>query len=103
MGISLAILFIEFVDYTNLPLFERLIREANYKDIADPIGKDVLGYMIRKNPKFVFMTLDKWIVDENIWIRRATILSQFKLKKESISKKVIEYCKILLDDQNKYV
>jgi len=57
----------------DVPLVEQLIREARTWALVDPLSTDVMGTLIGRFE--LGETLDRWAADDDLWIRRASMLS----------------------------
>ena len=60
-----------------------MIREGAWWDIVDDVASNLIGEILRKNPKKMWKVLDSWNKDKHLWIRRASIICQLKLKQET--------------------
>lgn len=68
----------------DLPLLERLVREANTWAFVDGLAGDVLGQLLLRHPATA-SRLDRWAKDSNFWVRRSALLAQIKPLKEGAS------------------
>lgn len=64
----------EVLTADDLPLVERLLREARTWALVDVLAPDVVGPMLRADPA-IGATLDRWAGDDDRWLRRASILA----------------------------
>ncbi len=60
---------------------KKLIITKSWWDTTDAIDK-VVGYLVKKYPELEEEML-KWSIDENIWIRRVSIIYQLGFKKNT--------------------
>ena len=58
----------------DLPLLERLLRDCGTWALLDPLSADVVGSLAERED--LGAALDAWVVDEDVWLRRAALLSQ---------------------------
>lgn len=58
-------------------LVERLIRESKTWALVDPLAVNVAGSMVERFEE-LGATLDEWAIDEDFWIRRASMLALLK-------------------------
>jgi len=58
----------------DLPVAERLIRDSLTWAYVDALAVRIVGGLLVRDPSLA-TTLDKWITDENFWIRRTAILA----------------------------
>ena len=59
----------------DLPLLERLLREARTWALVDVIAPNVVGPMFERDPAGIGPTLDRWNADDDFWLRRASVLA----------------------------
>lgn len=58
----------------DLPLLERLIREARTWALVDGLAASVTGPLVERCPKLT-RELDRWAVDPDFWVRRSALLA----------------------------
>ena len=92
MAISFARRYEKFITISALPLYERMIREGAWWDYVDDISANLVGFVYKKERIQVKPLMDKWIVDEHLWIRRSAILCQLRHKEKTNSEQLFDYC-----------
>lgn len=60
-----------------------LITDKSWWDTVDLIAGNCLGKIIEQHPKILQNELKQWITDENMWIRRSSIICQLKFKEKT--------------------
>ncbi len=60
-----------------------LITNKSWWDTVDLIAGNCLGKIITQHPKILQNELKQWITDENLWIRRSSIICQLKFKERT--------------------
>ena len=63
------------LDITDMPLIEKLMREAGGWALLDSLVIPFMPEIIKKD-KTAFDYLKKWIKDSNFWVRRSALLAQ---------------------------
>jgi 3-methyladenine DNA glycosylase AlkD len=58
----------------DLPLLERLLREARTWALVDPLAIEVVGPLLESHPD-ARTVLDAWAVDADFWLRRSVLLT----------------------------
>ena len=58
----------------DLPLLERMLRECGTWALLDPLAADVVGHVAERHDAEA--VLDRWASDDDVWLRRAALLSQ---------------------------
>ena len=66
------------VTAADLPLLERMLRESGTWALVDSLAGDVVGRLVLRDPDEATLTgtLERWVVDDDFWIRRSALLSQ---------------------------
>lgn len=62
----------------DLPLLERLLREARTWALVDPLAVNVVGALLDRLPAAVGARLDAWSDDSDLWVRRASLLAYLR-------------------------
>ena len=75
-----------------MSLAETMIRSHSWWDTVDMIASNIVGPLLLKYPSLL-ETMDAWINDENMWIRRSALLFQLKYKDKTNHLLLFEYCK----------
>ena len=91
-AIEYATFFDKYVTYKSLALYERLVREGQWWDFVDPIAIALVGIALKKDRAKVEPKMNKWIHDDDMWIRRTAILSQNRHKAETNEQMLFDYC-----------
>jgi len=68
-----------FISEKNLDVYLKVIRIARWWDIVDPFAANLVGKALLES-KYKHMFANKWIVDEDMWVRRTALLFQLKYK-----------------------
>ncbi|QGG96982.1 DNA alkylation repair protein [Actinomarinicola tropica] len=58
----------------DLPLLEELVREARTWALVDVLAASVVGPIVEHDPAAAGV-LDRWVTDEDVWVRRAALLA----------------------------
>ena len=66
-----------------LPLYEEMIVTGAWWDLVDPIAAHRLRYLLSRFPKQMNTILPQWSRCDDIWKRRAAILSQLRCKEKT--------------------
>lgn len=75
-----------------LPLYERMIREGRWWDTVDAIAAHLLGRLLLERRREVKPTMERWIRDEDLWIRRAALLAHLKHKAATDEAQLFDHC-----------
>lgn len=86
----------------SIPLYERLIREGQWWDFVDEAAGYV-GMVLDEYPDEVWPTIDAWIEDEDMWIRRTAMLAQRKRKASTEPDRLFRYALRLADEDEFFI
>jgi len=103
IAIRLAGRFKPFITPDALPLYERLIRQGAWWDFTDEIATQLVGTVLKTSPDQTWPTLDRWLLDPDLWIRRAALLSQNRLKSHTNPQKLFAYCLHLASENEFFI
>lgn len=62
----------------DLPLLERMARESRTWALLDYLAVDLLGTIVESDPGSLRTEMDRWSVDGDFWIRRASLLAELR-------------------------
>lgn len=62
----------------DLPMVERLVREARTWALVDYLAVDVLGRLVISEPEPMTDAMDRWAADPDFWIRRSSLLCELR-------------------------
>ena len=75
----------------SLGVCQELITAKSWWDTVDALAGSVAGRIVLANPEAVG-TMDRWIDDEYMWLRRTAILHQLKWKERTDRERLFRYC-----------
>ncbi len=81
-GYSFAQRFKKFITKENVDLYLDLVRLTQWWDLVDGIATNLVGSALR-NSDILLNYLNKWIDDDDMWIRRTAILTQLNYKEDT--------------------
>ncbi len=64
----------------DIQFIEKLIVTNSWWDTVDYIAANIVGWMVREYPQLKESKITEWMVDENMWLRRASIIYQLKYR-----------------------
>jgi 3-methyladenine DNA glycosylase AlkD len=88
-----------FVGIESIPLYESLIREGAWWDLVDEIAIRLSGRAQLKERTEVKSVMEKWIKDENLWVRRAALISQVGHKQKTDTKQLFKHCLLVAHER----
>jgi 3-methyladenine DNA glycosylase AlkD len=66
------------VSLADLPLLERLVRQSRTWALVDYLAVDVLGGLVERDASAAAGALDRWSIDPDFWVRRASLLAELR-------------------------
>jgi 3-methyladenine DNA glycosylase AlkD len=66
-----------------IPLYRRLIVTGGWWDTVDEIAGDLIGPILMAHPIEVRPIVLGWVTDENLWVRRTSIIAQLGAKQRT--------------------
>ncbi len=103
IAISIARKFRLYHTLESLNTFEMMIRTGEWWDYVDAISANLIGSLLSKYSDEMKTVLNGWIADENIWIRRAAILSQLRQKDRTDSKLLFSFCRKRMHEESFWI
>ena len=93
LAIQLAQSFPRLIGIGSIDLYERLIREGAWWDLVDDVAIRLVGRVWLENRDEVAARMDRWIEDDDLWIRRAAIIAQIRHKASTDHRRLFSYCR----------
>ncbi|GGE96311.1 DNA alkylation repair protein [Mycetocola zhadangensis] len=73
---------VPLLDNSDLTRIEGFLREGRVRSLVDPLAIDVVGPLIERLDEVgrnrAFVALDRWLGENNVWLRRAAILAPLR-------------------------
>jgi 3-methyladenine DNA glycosylase AlkD len=87
----------------DITFIEELITTKSWWDSVDLIASHLVGEICKMYPELVYEHILKWSIDENMWLRRTSILYQLKYK-ENLDTEILEkVIKVNINDENFFI
>lgn len=103
LAISLARAGKSFITPASMSLYEQMIREGAWWDFVDEIAAHLVGKVLLDHRKATRPVLDRWIDDDEMWIRRTAILSQLTHKYQTDERQLFDYCRSRMDETEFFI
>lgn len=81
-----------FVTSKSIRLYEKLIREGAWWDFVDTVAIHLVGHALLEERAAVRPIMDRWIEDDDLWIRRSALISQIGHKARTDARRLFGYC-----------
>ncbi len=103
IAIAVAQMYPDFIRPESIPLYERLIREGAWWDFVDEIASKLVGALPLGDPEAVWPIIDRWIEDEDLWIRRTALICQLGHKERTDHVRLFRYCRARAGDKDFFI
>lgn len=103
LALDLARMHKKYVSPSAMNLYESMIRTGAWWDFVDDIACNLVGRVLLENRKDTKKIMDRWIKDDDMWIRRAAILSQLKHKQDTDHRALFRYCRTCMDESEFFI
>lgn len=103
VAIAYARTFDEWVDASSLPLYQRLVVEGAWWDFVDEIAIKLVGRALHKERQQTEPQVRAWIIDEDMWLRRTSILSQIGHKADTDTALLADACTANLESSEFFI
>jgi len=67
----------ELPESADLPLMERMLRQAKTWALVDGLAVGTVGTLLERDPE-IAVELERWATDEDFWIRRSALLARLR-------------------------
>jgi 3-methyladenine DNA glycosylase AlkD len=95
--------FPEYVDAESINLYADLIREGSWWDFVDDIAINLVGHAYRRDRRIIKKTIDKWTRDDDMWIRRTTLICHNHHKSETDQDQLFKTCLLLCSEKEFFI
>ena len=91
-AITFARRYEQFITPASMPLYERMVREGAWWDFVDEIAVNLVGRVYANFRTQTRPTIERWIDDDDMWIRRTALLSHLKHKQQTDAAQLFAHC-----------
>ncbi len=102
-ALEYAFNFPDFTDTKSIPLYESLIRDGAWWDFVDPLAINLVGHAFLKDRATITNIMKKWTEDQDMWIRRSSIICQNHHKKQTDERLLLETCLKLAHEKEFFI
>ncbi|WP_419873985.1 DNA alkylation repair protein [Candidatus Pristimantibacillus sp. PTI5] len=82
---------------------ERWITTHSWWDTVDFLASHLVGYQLSKYPELIDACTERWIVSENMWLRRTALLFQLRYKHHTDTERLFGYIRITKDESEFFI
>lgn len=95
--------FPEYVDAESIELYEEMIRDGAWWDFVDDIAINLVGHAYKKDRNILKKRIDKWVRDDDMWIRRTTLICHNHHKTETDEEQLFKTCLLLSPEREFFI
>ncbi len=103
IALGIAVGAAEFLQPESLPLYQRLIVEGAWWDFVDDVATHLIRPLVSGHPKEAWPTVDQWIGDEDMWLRRAAIICQVGARERTDPNRLFRFCEASLAEEEFFI
>ena len=83
----------KFMTFEQLPLYRRMITEGAWWDLVDSVAPSCIGHLLETDRSRMGPELDRWIEDDDMWMRRSALIAHLKLKDATDEAQLFDHCR----------
>jgi 3-methyladenine DNA glycosylase AlkD len=76
----------------SLPLYKQMITQGAWWDFVDETATHMVRHLIINYADDTWRTVDTWIDDEDMWLRRSAIICQVGAKEHTDPERLLRFC-----------
>ena len=92
LAIGIARDYGRFVTADNLDLYRQLVVEGAWWDFVDEVAINCVGIAFLNDRERVRPTIEAWVDDDVMWLRRTSLISPIKHKTETDHEMLFDHC-----------
>lgn len=92
LALGVARHFRQYVVPEMLSLYRGLIVEGAWWDLVDEVATHLICDLVVGHPDEVWPTVDAWIDDDDMWLRRTAIICQVGAKENTDAARLFRFC-----------
>ena len=92
LALGVARHFRQYVVPGMLPLYRDLIVDGAWWDLVDEVATHLICDLVVRHPDEVWPTVDAWIDDDDMWLRRTAIICQVGAKENTDAARLFRFC-----------
>jgi len=102
-ALEYASMFPTFIAPASMPLYKQLIEEGGWWDFVDVIAINLVGHALIKSRSDLRGQIVDWSRDENMWIRRTSLICHNHHKKETDQQLLFATCLQLAHEKEFFI
>lgn len=102
-SIEYASAFPQYVNASSVPLYEQMVRSGAWWDFVDPLAINLIGHAFRAERPTIEKTILRYRDDDDMWIRRTSLICQNHHKEETDETLLFETCLHLAHEKEFFI
>jgi 3-methyladenine DNA glycosylase AlkD len=103
LAVAVAGGFGRYVVPGSLPFYRRLIVEGAWWDLVDDVAVHIIRRLVLTYPDETWPTIDGWNEDENLWLRRTSIICQVGAKERTDQERLFRFCEARIGEKDFFI
>ena len=92
LAVGIAKRYPDFLTFDNFDVYRRLIVEGAWWDFVDEVAINCVGIVYLNERERTESTIEAWIDDEVMWLRRTSLISPIKHKTATDHERLFDHC-----------
>jgi 3-methyladenine DNA glycosylase AlkD len=92
LALGVAVAHRRFIVPDSLQLYRGLIQQGAWWDLVDEVATHLIRPLVVASQDEVWLSLDRWVDDPDMWLRRAAIICQVGAKERTDAHRLFRYC-----------
>ncbi len=92
-----------FLGVETLPLLEELVRAGAWWDLVDALAAKAVGRVVALHRAEARPTLERWIEDPDLWVRRTALLCQLEHRGDTDVPMLLDFCRRQAGDRSFWI
>ncbi len=103
LAITIARHHTPFITAENIDLYQQLIVEGAWWDLVDDVAINCVGIAYWEQRAVVEPTIERWIDDEFMWLRRTSLIAPIKHKAATDHERLFDHCLRRADESEFFI
>jgi len=87
----------------HVDFLEGLVTTKSWWDTVDLIASGLIGFHFTAFPELIPSYTERWIVSDNLWLRRTALLFQLKYKQHTDKDRLFQYIRLCADENEFFI
>ena len=92
-----------FIIPESLPLYHRFIVEGAWWDFVDETATHMIRELVLDYPAEIWPLVERWNADQDMWLRRTSILCQIGAKGRTDANRLFRFCEARMDEEEFFI